>query len=438
MFYAKEVVTARSLSKGNFWLFAVGLCLVTSLYVLPTVMPAYIGTGYITVSFCMTAVSIIVWHKEITSPQCIFILSILLCLCLAPLSPYTSNDVQRYMWDGAMFLSGFDPYVIAPDNPRVSHLREIWPTPEEHAQYPTLYPPGALSLFAICAMAGPVYSLWVWKGMVTLALIASLILTYKLLEQRNALKHFVLLAFSPLLLLETQVGGHLDIFSALGVIAALFCIQKDKIVIAGIIIGIAATTKFLPAVLVGPFLFYLNPRKALKLFLSSAMTWLTIYLMMFGLGYKPLGLLPTFFEKWRGGAPFYPYLDALKDWVGLTGSQFLFLITGLALCGFGLSAKLARKGHIEFALILTLACPLLLSPVLFPWYMLALVPFLALKPNLTLFTAMTLAPLSYIVLNKWLSQGIWEQPNWPSHILLLGLILAFAFDIIWKIKATKA
>ena len=410
-------------------IYGIALAIAGSLYVLPDIMPTYIGSGYIALSLCLSLLSIIVWRTQIISPRSVLAFSILLCLCLAFLSPYTSNDVQRYMWDGAVFLSGFDPYVTSPNDPLVSHLREIWPTPEEHAQYPTLYPPGGLTLFAFCAMAGPIYSLWVWKGLVTLAVISSLILTYKILNHRNELKHFSLVGLSPLLLFETQLGGHLDVFSALGIIAALCCIERDRVFTAGILIGLAATIKFLPAVIVGPFLFYLNPRSALKLLISSAVTWLSVYFLMFGLGYKPLGLLPTFFEKWRGGAPFYPYLEIFRDSTGLSGTQFLYLIIGLAVCGFGLSAKLARQGHIELAVILTLSIPLLLSPVLFPWYLLALIPLLALKPNLTLFTSVTLTPLSYVVLNKWLSEGIWDQPTWPSQVLLIGLIVAFIFDI---------
>jgi uncharacterized membrane protein len=278
-------------------------------------------------------------------------------------------------------------------------------------------------------MAGPIYGLWVWKALVTFTLASSLILTYKLLEYRGALKHFHLVALSPLLLFESQLGVHLDIFCVLGIVAALWCLEKDKIIFAGLIIGLAATIKFLPAIIVGPYLFYLKPRNAFKLLISSAGTWVIIYLTMFGLGYEPLGLLPTFFEKWRGGAPIYPYLEIVGSSLKLSRPLFLTLILTLALTGFAASAWLAKKAYIEFAIILTLSVPLLLSPILFPWYLMALVPLLALKPNLTLFTAITLTPLSYIVLNRWLSVGIWEQAVWPSQILLAGLIIALLHDL---------
>jgi len=298
---------------------------------LPALFPAAIGTAYIGVFFAMSAVCIIAWRGQIITPRAALLFALILCLCLGFILPYTSNDAERYLWDGAVFLSGFDPYITAPNDPSVLALREIWPTPEEHAKYATLYPPGGLSLFALCALAGPTYGIWVWKFMTTLALMAVLILSYKLLSQRRLKHHFHLIALSPLLLLETQIGAHLDIFSLLGIVAALLCLEKDKVLLAGLIIGLSATVKFLPAVIVGPYLFYLRPKRALTLFLSAAGSWLSVYAIMFGLGYKPLGLLPTFFEKWRGGAPLFPILEMAQNALNLSSRALMMGLGFLAL-----------------------------------------------------------------------------------------------------------
>lgn len=408
--------------------------LIVGVFVLPTLFPTQIGTGYICISLGMTVLSVLIWHRELIAPRSALILSLFTCVILGALLPYTSNDSDRYLWDGAVFLSGIDPYITAPNDPVVADLRKIWPTPEEHAAYPTLYPPGGLSLFALCALSGPIYGIWVWKLLTSAATMLTLILTYKLLQERNLTRHFHLVAFSPLLLLEAQVGAHLDIFSALGIAAGLWCIEKDKILWAGIIIGLAATTKFLPAVIIGPYLFYLRPQQAVKLFLGSAGAWISVYLITFGLGYKPLGLLPTFFEKWRGGAPLYPVLENLQTVFGTSNRALLTAISGIALLGFSVSAGLARNKHIELALMLSLSIPLLLSPVLFPWYLLALIPFLALRPTLSLLAAISLTPLSYIVLNRWLSEGVWEQSDGPAKILLAGLILGILLDVAINFK----
>jgi len=417
---------------GSYALFGAGLGLAIAISVLPTLFPAHIGTGYISIFFAMTATSIWAWRSEIITPRAALILALIICLCLGFILPYTSNDSERYLWDGAVFLSGLDPYITAANDPSVAHLRDIWPTPNEHAKYPTLYPPGGLILFALCALAGPVYGIWVWKFLTTLAVMMTLFITYKLLIARRLAHHFYLIAFSPILLFESQVGAHLDIFAVLGIVTALWCLEKDKIWLAGLIIGISATTKFLPAVIIGPYLFYLRPKQALKLFLSSAGIWFSIYGVMFGLGYKPLGLLPTFFEKWRGGAPLFPIFEAVKSSLNLSNHGFIIGLIVVAISGFSISARLARSRKIDIALILALSLPLLLSPVLFPWYLLVLVPFLALRPSYTLFAALTLAPLNYVVLDKWLSEGIWEQSTWPAQILLLGLVLGLVLDMRGK------
>ena len=406
--------------------------LIALIFSLPVLLPAQIGTGYIFISLTMTALSVFIWRQNLIPARSTLMLSLLACAILGLLLPYTSNDAQRYLWDGAVFLSGADPYITAPNDPSVADLRALWPTPEEHAGYPTLYPPGGLSLFALCALAGPIYAIWVWKLMTTAAAMLTLVLTYRLLLARNMTRHFPLIAFSPLLLLEAQVGAHIDIFSALGIIAGLCCIEKDKIFLAGVIIGLSATIKFLPAVIVGPYLFYLKPRQALKLFIGSAGTWMSIYLITFGFGYRPLGLLPTFFEKWRGGAPIYPVLEGVQSIFGASNRALMIGVLGIAVLGFSVSALLARNRNIDVAILLSLSLPLLLSPILFPWYLLALMPLFALRPTFTAFAAITLAPLSYIVLNRWLFERVWEQTAWPAYVLLAGLIIGIVLDLTVK------
>lgn len=426
--------------KSNLWgqrtpipawvLFAAAFLITAGLYVLPHLLPSHIGTGYIVLYGGLTALSLMIWQRTDIPPKHVLWLGIGLVLFLYVLPPLTSNDSERYLWDGAVFLSGLDPYLIAPDAPEAASLRAYWPTPEEHSAYATLYPPGALTLFGLSALAGPLYGLWVWKALMSIAAITSLIIGYDLLRRRNALKALPLMAISPLLLFEVGAGYHLDIFCVLGLCTALWCLDREKIIWAGIIIGLAASIKFLPALIAGPLLFYIKPKQALKLFLGASLTWASIYIIMFGLGYKPLGLLPTFFEKWRGGAPLYPILEYFKTAIPLSQAQVFGLIVSLAVSGFAVAAYLAKKSHIIAAIMLTLSIPLLLSPVLFPWYLMIFVPLMALRPNLTLIAVIAISPLFYVVLNKWLSQGLWEPAAWASYLLLIAMIIGLIFDCI--------
>jgi len=114
----------------------------------------------------------------------------------------------------------------------------------------------------------------------------------------------------------------------------------------------------------------------------------------------------------------------------LSHAQFLFMLGSLAVIGFGLSAWQARKGSIYAAIMIALATPLLLSPILFSWYLMVFIPLLALRPNMTVIAALILTPLSYIVLNKWLSVGVWEPALWPSIVLAVGIVGGIGLD--WR------
>ena len=404
------------------------LCM-AGLYALVFITPAYIGSAYSALSLLLSALMIYVWRAAPLTPRAILYLGISLYIILIPAAALTSNDSQRYLWDGAVFIAGFDPYITAPNATEVAYLRGIWPTPEEHANYATLYPPGALVLFGASAVFGPIYGPWVWKLLACGAGILTLVLGYKLLQKRKALQPFALLALNPLLLLETGIGAHVDIFCALGITAALLCVQIKKPLWAGIIIGLAATVKFIPALIAGPLLFFLWPKQALKLFIGAALTWYLIYLGAFHLGYQPLGLLPTFFDKWRGGAPLYPWLEALSRGAGLNKIGFAAMLGGLALIGFSISAGLAAAGRLITAISLTLCVPLLLSPVLFPWYLCSLIPLLALRPAAALLLPLTIAPLFYIVLNDWLAAGIWALPIWFAPLLAAAIMIGLIYDL---------
>lgn len=387
-----------------------------------------IGSLYAGLHVFLFGLMVYIWRANPFTARQTLCLGIAFYLFLVPLASFTSNDSQRYLWDGAVLLSGFDPYITAPNALEVQDLRSVWPTPEEHANYPTLYPPGALLLFGLSAKAGPTFGLWLWKVLASLALVGSYLIGYKLLKRRGVLKHLPLLVLNPLLYLETAIGLHIDVFSVLGILAALYMLERKFFARAGMIIGLAASIKFLPALIAGPLLFYLRPKAALKIFIGSALTWYLIYLGAFHLGFQPLGLLPEFFDKWSGGAPFYPAIDTIEKALGLDANgQFIFKAL-LAVIGFGLSAWLAYRCFIIAAMALSLSVPLVLTPVLFPWYVTVLIPLLAIRPSASLLLPLGVVSFFYVVLDKWVSQNIWELPSWPAELLAGAIVLGLMWD----------
>ena len=402
------------------------LAFITScaIYLIPFLSHSQSGTYYILIHVVLTGLMIVLWQSKGLDVKSVLIAGLVLRVILIPAPIFSSNDSERYLWDGAVALAGLDPYTIAPNMAEAAELRKLWPTPEEHSAYPTLYPPGALLLFALSALAGPAKGVWVWKGLASAASLLSLLLGYNLLKRRALLQHLPLLALSPLLILETGVGAHLDAFCVLAIVLVLSLCDREKFLLAGLVIGWSASLKFLPAIIAGPLIFYLRPKAAFTLFISSILTATAIYSLAIASGFQAIGLLPVFFEKWRNGAPFYNVLESV-----FSPPILLWVIAIIAVSLFALSAFKARQGHLILALSLTLSAPLLLSPVVFPWYLSVLVPLIALRPSAMLLAWVSTAPFGYIVLNKWLSEGIWEPASWPLWLVAIALILGLLLDI---------
>lgn len=344
---------------------------------------------------------------------------------LFDVTPYASNDVDRYLFDGRIAIEGFDPYRMSHDAPQLTQLRELWQPPVEHAKYVTLYPPLALGFFAVSAAAGVTNAVLVWKAILLIASLMTLWLMTKLLTRAKKLEHLALVALSPLLILETHVGLHLDALSTLAIVSALYCWQQGWIARAGIVIGLGTTIKILPLMLLLPLIFTLKYFKlAVILLMSTLLTIIGVYWLAISLGFHPVGSIEVFFEKWRFAAPLFVVLDTF-----LSGQQILIVMLAIAtvICSFvAYFCWCYRENLAQNTLLLVgslqlvIALPLILSPVTFPWYLMPLIPLTALYPNRYLIVWMLLMPLTYEVINQFICCHVWQPAQWP--VWTIGLL----------------
>src|SRR5438309_989505 len=74
--------------------------------------------------------------------------AVVLRLAALPLEP--GDDFWRYQWEGKIQRAGFNPYVIAPDDPQLESIRAKFPAWDKinHRDFRAIYPPGAELLFA--------------------------------------------------------------------------------------------------------------------------------------------------------------------------------------------------------------------------------------------------------------------------------------------------
>jgi hypothetical protein len=357
--------------------------------------------------------------------KAIFITAVLVRLVLIDVAPYTSNDASRYLFDGRIAYEGYDPYRISHDAEQLTELRKQWQPPQEHLAYVTIYPPLALALFAYSSSFGVENAELAWRCLLLLAGLLTVWFSALVLKKAGKLEHLALVALSPLLILETGVGLHLDAFSTLAVAAALYLWQHNFRWYCGIAIGIGMSLKVLPVMLLLPLIFL---QKSLKNAFALVAGWIAtvgiIYAVTIALGYIPVGSVAVFFEKWRNASAVFLALDNLVS--GYQLIAILLIIAFLTILMIALVSFKNSQGNnknsdaIYYCMQLSLALPLLLSPVLFPWYLMPLVPLLALRPNIYLFTWLLLMPLTYEVLGDFLCCRLWQPAEWP--IFLLGIL----------------
>jgi alpha-1,6-mannosyltransferase len=352
----------------------------------------------------------------------LLVIGILARLMLIGVEPYTSNDVDRYLFDGRVALTGLDPYRVSNNDPSLAALRAEWQPPSEHAQYPTIYPPLAIALFSFSAAAGAEHAHFLWRTLVTLASILVLVLSALMLKNADKTQHLSLIALSPLLILEAGVGLHVDIFSVLTIVGAILSWQYQRLFLCGLLIGVGALLKMLPIMLLLP-LFFIQPnlKRALTLACGAIAILLFGYGLAFLLGFKPVGSLGIFFEKWRFASPLFTFFENRFN----TNTLFMISISlaVIACIAIGLisyiNKKAINKTIIVYCLQFSVALPLILSPVVFPWYLMPLVPLLALQPNRYLLGWTLLMPLTYEVLNSFRCCQLWVPALWPVILLVL-------------------
>jgi len=412
------------------WITAIDLAAMLALYssyLIAFFPPAVTGSATIALFAILTLWMLYYWRTAENSSDALVVRRVLVlgviarCVLFAT-DPFTTHDVERYLWDGAVLLNGFDPYVIAPDNPAVTQLRGQWPTPAEHAAYPTLYPPVALALFALSAIAGPVAGVIVWKLIATAASIVVMLLMANILKTVKRSSALPLVALSPLMLVEVGIGGHVDVFTSLALTCALWALLRAKWLLLGVALGLGTGIKLLPVVLFAPLVIALPWRNSLSAVSGGALGLLSCYGTALAFGLKPIGNLAVFFDKWRFGSPVYSWLEATESVVDVRP-----VVLAMAIFASCLALWRARTDLIA-GMTVMLAAPLLLSPVVFPWYLLGLVPFLALRPNGFLLIWLSLAPLSYEVLNRFASEGIWQPASWPLWCIASGWLIG---GLLW-------
>jgi hypothetical protein len=362
--------------------------------------------------------------------------AVALRLALLFVEPYLSSDFYRYIWDGRVQASGINPYRFIPNAPELAALRdaEIWPHINRADYAVTIYPPVAQAAFLAITRFGQ--SIVIMKlGLLLFEAAAIWALIGLLGRLGMPVTRVALYAWHPLPVWEIAGNCHVDAAMLAFLLAALLFYLNGRTLLAGVLASLGAMVK--PTALLALPVFWRPWNWRLPLVVLT--TLLMGYLPYVSVGWGVLGFVPGYIEEegLRTGSGFkllwllerltgeFPTAGAL--YVGLSA----IIMLGLALA-VGFRSDRSEQGAMR-ALRWLLVTFLVLASPHYPWYFLALVPFLALSPSATPWV-LTLGSVSFY--NVVGNDGL---PTYETRITIftLAMLAGLAHDL-WSERRKRA
>lgn len=296
------------------------------------------------------------------------------------------SDMVRYLWDGRVQLQGYNPYQVVPSDPALAatHTDETRRMPSLHR--PTPYPPAAQLFFRL------VVSIHDSTRTMKIALAAcdmlTILIVWRWLPLTDRPEWLVIAyAWNPLVVLEAAHSGHMDALGALWIVASAYWLTRRRTALAAIAFVFAVATKLLPIVLLPLFWGRIRVRDVLV----AALLLAALYADYTQGGVLPFGAVPNVVAHIRFNGPLFRLVAALSS----PQIAAMFAVTAGIIAAVWCRWKLGSDHPASWAWPMAIA--LAAAPVVYPWYLLYLTPFLLTGATAAL-TAWTITVIStYIV-----------------------------------------
>jgi hypothetical protein len=351
----------------------------------------------------------------------ILVLATLLRLPFVGTTPWLSDDLYRYLWEGLALGAGVDVFSVAPAT--VLGLDDALRDRVNHGALTSIYPPLALAWFRLLAW-GPLV-----PATAQLATSAVDLLTVGLLctlapTLRAGLHPGLLWALHPLPILAAAHGAHLDVVAVACTVALLAALRAGahRTALTGLCAGIGV--KLFPIVLIPLVLRALRPR-------APTTSWLVGPAVLVGLGlwalWPCLGAGGRLFESLGTYARDWSFNGAIEPWLRPVLEEYtrpLLLVAG----AFAVLISLVRRPSVVLGWRDAGAAFLLLTPTAHPWYALWLLAPAALSGSLPWVGVASAVSSSYLVLITLDPlTGIWQEPAWLWWLTWLPALAALGW-----------
>jgi hypothetical protein len=296
---------------------------------------------------------------------------------------------------------GYNPYLVVPGDPVNAQLHTSETRTLNNPEVPSPYPPAAQLFFR--GVTSIRESLFALKVAFVICDFAIVLLLLDVLHRTGQSEHWVLAyAWHPLLATEVAGSGHVDIVGALLLLLCVAALLRGWRSFAAIAFGLAVSVKFLPIVLAPLYWKRIRVRDGVL----AVGVFFLLYAPFLDNGRIPTGSLGTYVQRFRFNDPLFAALERIA------APQ---LLAGLAvLAGLLTALWLRRKSEMltpgTFAW--PMAASLFFAPVVYPWYLLWLLPFLRSVSTLPLLIwSLSIIP-TYVVWHLRTLGGSWAVPGW--------------------------
>jgi alpha-1,6-mannosyltransferase len=341
------------------------------------------------------AAMLVLWRLWPASRSIVPIIALALGIRACLLAFPASDDVNRYIWEGAIQNHGFNPFYLAPDSPELMHLRDANWQGINHKSVATCYGPVAQLLFRAAAAIWPVA---LFFKLIFLLFDCSLMVLLVFFVRRLKIdkRHIVLYALNPLALIYTAGEGHVEIVAVFWTMLALYWVICSKPRLMWIALGIAISIKLTPIVVL-PFLIRKSDLRHCWTFFIPCML-VVPYLSAVSMMAVPIGF-----------ATHYHYNGLVFSIVDtVVSTRNALLITSCIACiAFG-AVFFFTPNRLQAAMK-AVGIFLLCSPTFHPWYLLLMTPFLVLfRPPHWIILHLTVLPLIFFY-NPLATAGFWHD-----------------------------
>jgi alpha-1,6-mannosyltransferase len=341
--------------------------------------------------------------------------------------PGLDDDIHRYVWDGRVQRLGYNPYIMIPSDPALASLHTSETRTLNNPEVPSPYPAGAQLFFrAVTSIHESTFALKVAFVLCDLAIVFVLL---DVLRFTRKGAHWVLAyAWHPLLATDVAGSGHIDIVGVLLLLVSVAALVRRWRTVAALAFGLAVSVKLLPIVLLPLYWKRVRVRDAAL----TAIVVALLYVPFLNHGRIPIGSLDTYVQRFRFNDPVFATLERV------TAPQ---VVAGLAVLAGFLTAIWMRRKSAEWSsdsFAWPMAASLLCAPVVYPWYMLWLLPFLRSASTVPILVwTLSIIPTYYVWHLRTLGRP-WVVPGWIMMLEYGSVAVAAAIVVFHRITRSAA